>query len=76
MLVVCLGEEDGDSEALHLSDREAALRDVTANELDRWQIDLSKRACLPFALVPDRFRRLLGVEKLAKGSILKDRRNT
>ena len=62
MLVVCLGEEDGDSEALYISDREAALRDVTANELDRWQVDLSKRTSLPSVLVPDGSCRMLNTQ--------------
>ena len=76
VLFVSLGEEDGNREAVHFGDREAALCDVTADELDRWQINLSKRASLPFTLVPNGFRRLLGVEKLAKGSILKEGRST
>ena len=60
VLVVRLGEEDGDREAGDFGDREAALCDVTAGELDRWQIDRSKRASLPFAFSPGRFRLLLG----------------
>ena len=65
VLFASLGEEDGDREAGDFGDREAALCDVTAGELDRWQIDRSKRASLPFAFSPGRFRRLLGASTLA-----------
>ena len=76
VLVVCLGEEDGDRDAVDFCDREATFDDVTADELNRRQIDLSKRSCLLFALVPDSFRRLFSAQQSANGSILTGRRST
>ena len=70
VLFVSLGEEDGDSEAVHFCDWEPASGHVTADELDRWQVDLSERACPPFALVPDSVRRLLSARLSAKGHTL------
>ena len=76
MLVVCLGEEDGDSETVDFCDWEAALYDVMAGERDRWQVDLSERAYLPFALVADSFCCLLGPQESAQGSNVIGRRST